>query len=194
VPWYGALVLIGLIGGTALVTSTDARKARVNTYLDQIVNISSDRLESGAGYQSQQAYIAIARGQLTGVGMGKSAQRDFLPAPYNDFIYAIIAEEYGLIGASLILILYTLILLRGVVYVARNATGTSAALLATIFTLTFVMYGYVNAAVATGLFPVTGLPMPFVSYGGTSMLFSGMMMGVVLNISKNKPRRTRVYF
>ena len=69
-------------------------------------------------------------------------------------------------------------------YVARNATGTSAALLATIFTLTFVMYGYVNAAVATGLFPVTGLPMPFVSYGGTSMLFSGMMMGVVLNISK----------
>jgi len=190
----GALVLIGLIGGTALVTSTDARKARVNTYLDQIVNISSDRLESGAGYQSQQAYIAIARGQLTGVGMGKSAQRDFLPAPYNDFIYAIIAEEYGLIGASLILILYTLILLRGVVYVARNATGTSAALLATIFTLTFVMYGYVNAAVATGLFPVTGLPMPFVSYGGTSMLFSGMMMGAVLNISKNKPRRTRVYF
>jgi cell division protein FtsW len=190
----GTLVLIGAIGGVALIGSSNARTSRVTNYVEQIVHINSDRLESGSGYQSQQAYIAIARGQLTGVGMGKSAQRDFLPAPYNDFIYAIIAEEYGLIGASLILILYTLILLRGVVYVARNARTTSGSLLATTFTITFVMYGYVNAAVATGLFPVTGLPMPFVSYGGTSMLFSGMMIGVVLNISKNKPPRTRTLF
>ena len=190
----GALVLIGIIGGTALISSSTARMSRVTNYIEQVVHINSERLEGGSGYQSQQAYIAIARGQLTGVGMGKSAQRDFLPAPYNDFIYAIIAEEYGLIGASLILILYTLILIRGVVYVARHAQTTSGALLATTFTITFVMYGYVNAAVATGLFPVTGLPMPFVSYGGTSMLFSGLMIGVVLNISKNKPQRTKTYF
>lgn len=190
----GALVLIGIFGGTALVSSSNARMSRVTNYFEQVVHINSERLEGGSGYQSQQAYIAIARGQITGVGMGKSAQRDFLPAPYNDFIYAIIAEEYGLIGASLILILYTLILLRGVVYVARNARTVSGSLLATTFTLTFVMYGYVNAAVATGLFPVTGLPMPFVSYGGTSMLFSGLMIGVVLNISKNKPPRTRTLF
>lgn len=190
----GALVLIGIIGGTALISSSTARMSRVTNYIEQVVHINSDRLEGGSGYQSQQAYIAIARGQLTGVGMGKSAQRDFLPAPYNDFIYAIIAEEYGLIGASLILILYTLILIRGVVYVARHAQTTSGALLATTFTITFVMYGYVNAAVATGLFPVTGLPMPFVSYGGTSMLFSGLMIGVVLNISKYKPQRTKTYF
>ncbi|MCC5926625.1 MAG: FtsW/RodA/SpoVE family cell cycle protein [Bacteroidetes bacterium] len=190
----GALVLIGVIGGSVLISSSTARMSRVTNYVEQVMHINSDRLESGSGYQSQQAYIAIARGQLTGVGMGKSAQRDFLPAPYNDFIYAIIAEEYGLIGASLILILYTLILLRGVVYVARNARTISGSLLATTFTITFVMYGYVNAAVATGLFPVTGLPMPFVSYGGTSMLFSGLMIGVVLNISKNKPPRTRTFF
>lgn len=189
----GAMVIIGALGGMALLTASDARMARVTNYFDQVIHISSERLEGGAGYQSQQAHIAIARGQLTGVGMGKSSQRDFLPAPYNDFIFAIIAEEYGLIGASLILILFTLILLRGVVYVARNAVSNSAMLLATTFTIIFVMYGFVNAAVATGLFPVTGLPMPFVSYGGTSMLFSGLMIGVVLNISKNKPRKRNLF-
>jgi len=190
----GTLVIIGILGAGALVSSSTARTARVTNYFEQVVHINSDRLESGAGYQSQQAYIAIARGQLTGVGMGKSAQRDFLPAPYNDFIYAIIAEEYGLIGAGLILILFTLILIRGVVYVARHARSSSGALLATAFTVTFVMYGFVNAAVATGLFPVTGLPMPFVSYGGTSMLVSGMMMGVVLYISKRLPETKNAPF
>lgn len=187
----GTIVLVGAIGAVSLVMASDARVSRVTNYFDQVIHINSDRLETGAGYQSQQAYIAIARGQITGVGMGKSAQRDFLPAPYNDFIFAIIAEEYGLIGSLLLLALFTLILIRGVVYVARHADTPWGALLATTFTLTFVLYGYVNAAVATGLFPVTGLPMPFVSYGGTSMLVSGMMIGVVLNISKkgnaNKP-------
>lgn len=180
----GTMVLIGVLGGSALVMSSDARVSRITNYVDQVIKINSEELDAGAGYQSQQAHIAIARGQIFGVGIGKSAQRDFLPAPYNDFIYAIIAEEYGLVGAGLILILYTLILIRGIVYVARNAGTLSAQLLATIFTLAFVSYGFVNAAVATGLFPVTGLPMPFVSYGGSSMLFSGLMIGTVLNISK----------
>lgn len=180
----GTMVLIGVLGGSALVMTSDARVSRITNYVDQVIKINSEELDAGAGYQSQQAHIAIARGQIFGVGIGKSAQRDFLPAPYNDFIYAIIAEEYGLMGAGLILILYTLILIRGIVYVARNAGTLSAQLLATIFTLAFVSYGFVNAAVATGLFPVTGLPMPFVSYGGSSMLFSGLMIGTVLNISK----------
>jgi len=180
----GTMVLIGVLGGSALVMTSDARVSRITNYVDQVIKINSDELDAGAGYQSQQAHIAIARGQIFGVGIGKSTQRDFLPAPYNDFIYAIIAEEYGLLGAGLILILYTLILIRGIVYVARNAGTLSAQLLATIFTLAFVSYGFVNAAVATGLFPVTGLPMPFVSYGGSSMLFSGLMIGTVLNISK----------
>ena len=180
----GTMVLIGVLGGSALVMTSDARVSRITNYVDQVIKINSEELDAGAGYQSQQAHIAIARGQTFGVGIGKSAQRDFLPAPYNDFIYAIIAEEYGLVGAGLILILYTLILIRGIVYVARNAGALSAQLLATIFTLAFVSYGFVNAAVATGLFPVTGLPMPFVSYGGSSMLFSGLMIGTVLNISK----------
>jgi cell division protein FtsW len=189
----GALFMIGILGGGILIGSSDARVARVTNYFEQVIQINGERLEGGAGYQSQQAHIAIARGQLTGVGMGKSAQRDFLPAPYNDFIFAIIAEEYGLIGASLVLFLFTFIMIRGIVYVARKSITQSGMLLASIFTITFVIYGFVNAAVATGLFPVTGLPMPFVSYGGTSMLFSGMMVGVVLNISKNKPRNRTLF-
>ncbi|HAC14516.1 MAG TPA: hypothetical protein DCE78_01025 [Bacteroidetes bacterium] len=190
----GTMVLIGVLGGTALVTSSDARVSRITNYLEQVISINSHELDGGAGYQSQQAHIAIARGQFSGVGMGKSAQRDFLPAPYNDFIFAIIAEEYGLLGAGLILILFTLILIRGVVFVARNAGTISGQLLATIFTLTFVLFGFVNAAVATGLFPVTGLPMPFVSYGGTSMLTSGLMIGIILNISKKSTTSKKYLF
>lgn len=189
----GSMILIGAMGGVLLVSASDARKSRITNYFDQVIHINSDRLDAGAGYQSQQAHIAIARGQLTGVGMGKSAQRDFLPAPYNDFIFAIIAEEYGLVGSGIILILFTIILLRGIVFVAREASTVSGALLATIFTLTFVLYGYVNAAVATGLFPVTGLPMPFISYGGTSMIFSGLMVGVILNISKKNSNQRNFY-
>lgn len=190
----GTMVLIGVLGGTALVTSSDARVSRITNYLEQVISINSHELDGGSGYQSQQAHIAIARGQFSGVGMGKSAQRDFLPAPYNDFIFAIIAEEYGILGTGLILILFTLILIRGIVFVARNAGTLSGQLLATILTLTFVMFGYVNAAVATGLFPVTGLPMPFVSYGGTSMIFSGLMIGIILNISKKSTTSKKYLF
>lgn len=190
----GTMVLIGVLGGTALVTSSDARVSRITNYLEQVISINSHELDGGSGYQSQQAHIAIARGQFSGVGMGKSAQRDFLPAPYNDFIFAIIAEEYGILGTGLILILFTLILIRGIVFVARNAGTLSGQLLATILTLTFVLFGYVNAAVATGLFPVTGLPMPFVSYGGTSMIFSGLMIGIILNISKKSTTSKKYLF
>lgn len=190
----GTMVLIGATGAVILVSASDARMARITNYVDQVIYINGEKLESGAGYQAQQAHIAIARGQITGVGMGKSAQRDFLPAPYNDFIFAIIAEEYGIVGAGIILILFTIILIRGIIFVARTSGSLSGQLLATIFTITFVLYGYVNAAVATGLFPVTGLPMPFVSYGGTSMLFSGMMMGVVLNISKKNVNNQKTLF
>lgn len=190
----GSMVLIGAMGGIVLVSTSDARMARITNYVEQVIHINGERLESGAGYQAQQAHIAIARGQITGVGMGKSAQRDFLPAPYNDFIFAIIAEEYGIFGASLVLILFTIILIRGIIFVARTSGSLSGQLLATIFTITFVLYGFVNAAVATGLFPVTGLPMPFVSYGGTSMLFSGMMIGVVLNISKKNINTQKTLF
>ncbi|MCH8567868.1 MAG: FtsW/RodA/SpoVE family cell cycle protein [Balneolales bacterium] len=182
----GSLVLVGLLGLLFLLSQSLERQSRITNYIDQVIKIESSEFALGAGYQAQQAHIAIAKGGILGVGIGKSTQRDFLPAPYNDFIYAIIAEEYGLAGAGLLLFLYVVILFRGIVVVAKNAADELGTLIAMACTLTFVLFGLVNAAVACGLFPVTGLPMPFISYGGTSMLFSGMMIGVLLNISKHK--------
>ena len=95
----------------------------------------------------------------------------------------------------MILLLFLFILLRGVVHIARNAPDNLGILLATACTLTIALYGFVNAAVACGLLPVTGLPMPFVSYGGTSMLFTALMVGILLNISKhNKNRNSTFYY
>ncbi|MEX0773519.1 MAG: FtsW/RodA/SpoVE family cell cycle protein [Balneolales bacterium] len=182
----GALMLVGVIGAGLLVMQTDQRQARISSYIDQVVHIQSDDFILGQGYQAQQAHIAVAQGQFFGVGIGKSSQRDFLPAPYNDFIFSIITEEYGLLGATFILFLFTLILFRGIGFIARRAVDRTGALLAVACTLMIAMFGFVNAAVATGLFPVTGLPMPMISYGGTNMLFSGIMIGILLNISKQR--------
>ncbi len=195
VKHLGAVVLIGAIGGSALLSSSAERQSRVQEYAKQVSNINSTQLEPGAGYQAQQAYIAIAQGKLFGVGIGKSTQRDFLPAPYNDFIFSIIAEEYGIAGAGLIILLFVIILLRGIVFIARKAEDSLGMLLATACTITITLYGFVNAAVASGLLPVTGLPMPFVSYGGTSMLFTALMVGILLNISKhNSIRKSTFYY
>ncbi len=190
----GALVLIGAIGAGSLLSLSAERQSRVQEYVQQVQEINSTHLEPGAGYQAQQSYIAIAQGKLFGVGIGKSTQRDFLPAPYNDFIYSIIAEEYGIIGAGFVLLIFLAILYRGIVVIARQAPDTLGILIASACTLTIALYGFVNAAVASGLLPVTGLPMPFVSYGGTSTIFAAMMVGILLNISKHGKARGKQFF
>ena len=189
-----AVVLIGILGGSALIMSSAERQSRVTQYVQQITTINNQYLESNEGYQAQQAHIAIAQGSLLGVGVGKSTQRDFLPAPYNDFIFAIIAEEYGMVGSFVIVIIFTLILFRGFGFVARNAPDLLGTLIAVGATLFITLYGFVNAAVAVGLFPVTGLPMPFISYGGTSMLFAGLMIGLLLNISKHNRNKDKPFY
>lgn len=138
----------------------------------------------GEGYQARQARIAFAMGGLTGRGPGKSVQRDFLPAPYNDFIFAIVAEEYGMVGAISLLFLFCVLLFRGFMRIARAAPDPLGLFLAVGITTMIALYGFVNAAVACSVFPVTGLPMPFVSYGGTSLLASGVLIGILLNISR----------
>jgi len=190
----GALILIGAIGGSTLMSASAERQSRVQEYVKQVTEINSTQLESGAGYQAQQAYIAIAQGKVFGVGIGKSTQRDFLPAPYNDFIFSIIAEEYGILGAGVIIILFVTILIRGIAVIARNAEDSLGTLLAAACTITIALYGFVNAAVASGMLPVTGLPMPFISYGGTSMLFTSMMAGILLNISKHNKNRKKTFY
>ncbi|MEX2464156.1 MAG: FtsW/RodA/SpoVE family cell cycle protein [Balneolaceae bacterium] len=193
-PQIFGLILIGLMGGSAFIYSSAERQSRITQYVTQITELNNSYFESGNGYQAQQAHIAIAQGKLLGVGIGKSTQRDFLPAPYNDFIFAIIAEEYGIIGSFVVVVIFTLILFRGIASVARHAPDVLGTLMALGATLMITLYGFVNAAVATGLLPVTGLPMPFISYGGTSMLFAGVMMGILLNISKyNTNEQVRFY-
>lgn len=182
------LGLIGLIMAGGLLLGSPERTDRLEAYLGhpifgQAVPEQTADLQ-GQGYQRRQAEIAFARGGLLGVGPGKSVQRDFLPAAYNDFIFAIIAEEYGVLGAFVLLGLFGVWLFRGILRIARNAPDPFALFLATGITSMIALYGFVNAGVACGLLPVTGLPMPFVSYGGTSMLVTGIMVGMLLNISR----------
>jgi len=193
-PQLSVLILVGIIGGSLFVMSSAERQSRITSYISQITQINNVRLDQKEGYQAQQAHIAIAQGELLGVGIGKSTQRDFLPAPYNDFIFAIITEEYGLAGASFVLALFTLIMIRGIAIIARHAPDVLGTVLALGSTLFLTIYALVNACVATGLLPVTGLPMPFISYGGTSIIFAAIMTGILLNISKyNTNLKTRFY-
>ncbi len=178
----------GLALALLLVLVSPNRAARLESYLGMDLfppsgteEVAEDR---GEGYQAQQARIAFAMGGLTGVGPGKSTQRDFLPAPYNDFIFAIVAEEYGLLGAMALLAAFSILLFRGFLRIARPAPDPLGLFLGVGFTTSVALYAFVHAAVACGLLPVTGLPLPFVSYGGTSMAATGMMFGILLNISR----------
>lgn len=190
----GTLVIIGLLGGALLIWQSSERQSRIDQYVEQIVEINSEEFNVGNGYQAQQAHMAIAQGEIFGVGIGKSTQRDFLPAPYNDFIFAIIAEEYGIVGSTAVLLIFGVILFRGIAKISKNAPDVLGVLMATGCTLTIVLYGFVNAGVASGLLPVTGLPMPFVSYGGSSTLFAGIMIGILMNISKHSSAKKAVFY
>ena len=183
---------LGLLGGVmafGMIATSPDRAARVEAYVGTDLFTASDSTHvmsmQGERYQSKQARMAFAMGGLTGVGPGKSVQRDFLPAPYNDFIFAIVAEEYGLVGALILLLGFCVLLFRGYLRIARDAPDPLGLILAVGCATMIVTYGFVHAGVACGLLPVTGLPMPFVSYGGTSLLANGIMAGVLLNISRH---------
>jgi cell division protein FtsW len=188
------LGVLGAVLAAGLIVTSPHRAARLEAYVGASLfdETSAEHVMNPRGelYQSQQARIAFAVGGLTGAGPGKSVQRDFLPAPYNDFIFAIVAEEYGLIGAFLLLFGFCVLLFRGYLRIARDAPDPLGLVLAVGFTTLLVTYGFVHAAVSCGLLPVTGLPMPFVSYGGTSMVANGIMVGVLLNISRQSNKRT----
>lgn len=134
-------------------------------------------------YQLQQAILAFGNGGIFGVGPGQSLQRDFfLPESYGDFVFAVVGEEYGFIGVLLILTAFGIILWRGI-NVAKNAPDLFGRLLAVGITVTLALYAFINAGVTCGILPTTGLPMPFISYGGSSVFFSAAAVGTLLNIS-----------
>ncbi|MBI3587282.1 MAG: cell division protein FtsW [Ignavibacteriales bacterium] len=134
-------------------------------------------------YQLWQGIIGFGNGGLFGVGPGASKQRDFfLPESYGDFVFSIVGEEYGFIGTMFFLALFLLIMLRGF-KIAKSARDEFGRLLAIGITSVVTLYALVNAGVTLGVLPTTGLPMPFVSYGGSSLLFTSFAVGVLLNIS-----------
>ena len=155
---------------------------RIMSYISLHSN-ESDTL-AAANYQLNQGLLAFGSGGVFGVGPGQSRQRLFVPEPFGDFIYSIIGEEYGFAGTLIILGVFGLIVWRGLL-IARHAPDDLGRNVAAGITLVVGAYALINACVTTGLLPTTGLPMPFVSYGGSSVLFSAAAIGLLLNISRH---------
>jgi len=140
--------------------------------------------KADASYQVQQAKIAIATGGIFGKGPGKSEERNFLPHPYSDFIYAIIIEEYGLTGGTIILLIYLLFLFRSI-RLFQRCPYAFGAFLAVALSFTLVIQALVNMAVNVNLFPTTGVTLPLVSMGGSSLLFTCFSIGIILSVARN---------
>jgi cell division protein FtsW len=190
------LKFIGIMIGSGIVMLTIFVSLALVTYKAGMVNSLNQRAytwinrttsfvdgNSEDNYQAQQAKIAIATGGLTGKGPGGSTQRNFLPHPYSDFIYAIIIEEYGFIGGALVLVLYVLLFYRCILIVKKNPRAF-AALLSVGCGFSLVFQGMINMAVATSLGPVTGQPLPLLSMGGTSIIFTAIAIGIILSVSR----------
>lgn len=154
---------------------------RVDTWVTRIETFKDG--DSEENYQVEQSKIAIANGGIIGVMPGNSEQRNFLPHPYSDFIFAIIIEEYGLIGGILIVLLYLILLFRAVKIVTKCPQNFGAFLtIGVAFSLVF--QAMINMAVAVNLLPVTGQTLPFISMGGTSIWFTSISIGIILSVSK----------
>ena len=140
--------------------------------------------KTDASYQVQQAKIAIAKGGWFGRGPGKSEQRNFLPHPYSDFIYAIIIEEYGLLGGAIIMFIYLLFLFRSI-RLFQRCPYAFGAFLAVALSFTLVIQAMVNMAVNVNVFPTTGVTLPLVSMGGSSLWFTCFAIGIILSVARN---------
>jgi len=181
------ILYMGLIGALCLglfvvikLNSDDT--GRVGTWKARIEHFNSG--EADDNYQADQAKIAIAGGGLVGKFPGNSTQRNFLPHPYSDFIFAIIIEEYGfLFGGVFMIFLYLLLFFRVIRFI-NHSPRAFATLLAVGCSFMLVFQAMINMAVAVNLFPVTGQPLPLVSMGGTSTLFTSIALGIILSVSR----------
>ncbi|GAA3512893.1 FtsW/RodA/SpoVE family cell cycle protein [Aquimarina addita] len=162
----------------------DSFSNRVDTWVNRVENFV-DNKDTQEDYQIERAKIAIARGGIIGTGPGKSVQRNFLPQSSSDFIYAIIIEEWGLIGGVFLMLLYLLLLFR-LVIAAHKCSDVFGKLLVVGVGLPIVFQALINMAVAVELFPVTGQTLPLVSSGGTSIWMTCMAIGMVLSVSKER--------
>jgi rod shape determining protein RodA len=177
----GGTVLLGALSPVFWSMLHDYQRRRIEILLDP----TQDPL--GAGYHTIQAIIALGSGGTAGKGWlnGTQAQLDFLPERTTDFIFAVFGEEFGLLGNLLLLALFSLIILRGLI-IASQAQNTFSRLLAGSITLTFFTYAFVNMGMVSGILPVVGVPLPLISYGGTSMVTLCLSFGILMSIQTHK--------
>lgn len=183
--WVGAAV--GFVGGVAALMLTGVIKygqSRIAMWQNPFIDARGD------GYQLSQSLISIGSGGLLGVGLGKSRQKFlYLPEEHNDFIFAIICEELGLIGATIIMLLFAALILRGY-WIALHTRDRFGCLLVVGVTTLIAMQTFLNIGVVTGLLPTTGISLPFFSYGGTALSIQLAEMGIVLSVSRQmKPTK-----
>ncbi|WP_316832767.1 FtsW/RodA/SpoVE family cell cycle protein [Pedobacter aquatilis] len=173
------------VGGAVLLLLVVFLGPRRATYASRIKSFLHPEMQhSDKTFQADQAKIALATGGVFGKGPGNSTQRNFLPHPYSDFIFAIIIEEWGTFGGMVIMLLYLVLLYRCIKIVTR-APKAFGALLAAGLSFSLTIQAFANMAVAVGLGPVTGVPLPLVSMGGTSMIFTSVAFGIILSVSRD---------
>lgn len=178
--WMHFVGLIGGVGalGVVGILMKDFRRDRVLNFLDPWKD------PKGTGYQLIQSLLALGSGGVTGVTLGKSRQKCYyIPEPHTDFIFSIIGEELGLIGCTLIVLLFLVVIWRGI-RIAMRAKDIYGTLVAVGITSVIALQAIINIAVVSGSMPVTGVPLPFISYGGSALLFNLMAVGILLNISR----------
>ncbi|THD68882.1 cell division protein FtsW [Robertkochia marina] len=190
---YPLKYLLGILGSGLVVLTMFVLTAkafpglfpnRVDTWMNRIENFAGEGDSSG-DYQIEKAKIAIAKGGVVGMGAGKSVMKNFLPQSSSDFIYAIIVEEYGLIGGFTLVFIYLLLLFR-IVIVAHKADSVYGKLVVVAVGLPIVFQAFVNMAVAVELFPVTGQTLPLISSGGTSIWMTCLALGIILSVSAKR--------
>ncbi|MDX1271010.1 FtsW/RodA/SpoVE family cell cycle protein [Bizionia paragorgiae] len=183
-----AMLGLGVVGLVMFVLVAkafpDAMPNRVDTWMSRVENFSNGE-DTEADYQIEKAKIAIASGGIKGLGPGKSMQKNFLPQSSSDFIFAIIVEEYGLIGGFFLIIMYMWLLFR-IVIVAQKADTIFGKLLVLGVGLPIVFQAMINMAVAVELFPVTGQTLPLISSGGTSIWMTCLAIGIILSVSAKR--------
>ncbi|HQF27373.1 MAG TPA: FtsW/RodA/SpoVE family cell cycle protein [Bacteroidia bacterium] len=181
--------IFGLLGTAVLafalfigIAKLVGYNGRISTWGSRIENFTSKKSTDEGDYQVQQAKIAIATGGIFGKGPGQSAQRNFLPHPYSDFIFAIIIEEYGLAGGCFVVLLYLMLFYRAI-QIVRRTERAFAAMITIGCAFSLVFQALINMAVAVHIFPVTGQPLPMLSMGGTSIWFTSFAIGIILSVS-----------
>ena len=180
---FGVITPLILFAGSFFTLFEDYRRRRLLNFINPWKDPAGD------GYQLIQSFYALGAGGVTGLGIGQSRQKTlYMPEPHNDFIFAIIGEELGLIGCTVVILLFVIFVYRGI-KIAMSAKDEYGTLLAVGITSIIGLQAIINIAVVTGSMPVTGVPLPFISYGGTALVFNLMAMGILLNISRQRNKK-----